>query len=273
MIRFRKNKLRASITLEASLALPLFIFFFANIMTLFNIVKVQSDLEAALHQTGSEMSLMAFDAKFGEETLMGEGSDALEDLLGAAGILYAKNAVSDYMKECKGTGCIKGGIDGVGYLRSGLFDGNDIIDIVLDYRIKPMIPVIGFKEFKTESRFYGHAFTGYDIFEGLSVSGSQEEMVFVTEHGEVFHRDAGCVHLHVKTRSIAFGELKKARNNDGKKYYPCEYCGGGIGGGAVFITDYGERYHSSVNCPGLKRKIYTIPISEALGKRPCSSCG
>ena len=102
--------------------------------------------------------------------------------------------------------------------------------------------------------------------------GSEEEMVYVTEHGEVYHRDVDCVHLKVKVSSVAMKELSHLRNNDGKIYYSCEYCGGNVGSGNVFITGYGTRYHTSVSCPGLKRKIYTIPISEAGGRRACSSC-
>ena len=59
--------LTASMTLEASIALPLFLFFFANILMLFNIIKIQCDIEAALHQTGSEMMLLAFDEKNAEQ--------------------------------------------------------------------------------------------------------------------------------------------------------------------------------------------------------------
>ena len=50
-MKCRGIRLSGSMTVEASLALPLFIFFFVNIMAMFNIVKVQSDLEAALHHT------------------------------------------------------------------------------------------------------------------------------------------------------------------------------------------------------------------------------
>ena len=74
----RKDKgvsLPASMTVEASLVLPLFIFFFANLMVMFNVIKVQSDIEAALHQVGNEIALRAFDVFFAENAA-GIGSDA-----------------------------------------------------------------------------------------------------------------------------------------------------------------------------------------------------
>ncbi len=269
----RKAKARGSITVEASLVLPLFIFFFVNVLTLFNIVKVQSDMEAALHQTGSEMSLMAFDLRLGEGLLGDSDGSAIDSLAGAAGVLFAREKIRGYLGEGIEKSCVTDGYNGISFLQSRILLGNDIIDIVMDYKVHPMIPFIGFKEFPVEARYYGHAWIGYDITEGFGSEENEEEMVYVTETGEVYHRDTDCVHLRIKPRSVDFSELKKLRNNDRKKYYPCEYCGGKVGAGNVFVTDYGEKYHSSLNCPGLKRKIYTIPISEVGGRRPCSRCG
>lgn len=273
-MKSRKKGFRGSMTVEASMALPLFIFFFVNIMTLFNIMKVQVDIEAALHQTGSELAFRAFDLRFGKERLSGESdSDALDAIAGAGGLVYAREEIRNYLGEGIDKSCITGGFDGISFLQSQVLLGNDIIDLVMDYKVHPMIPVIGFKEIPVEGRFYGHAWTGYDISMGLVTEGSEEEMVYVTENGEVYHRDVDCMHLKVKVESVDKKDLSHLRNRDGKIYYACEYCGGNVGAGNVFITGFGTRYHTSVSCPGLKRKIYTIPISEAAGKRPCSSCG
>ncbi len=269
----RKTGLMASITVEASIALPLFIFFFVNIMVVFNIVKVQSDMEAALHQTGSEMSLMAFDLRFGEGLLGDYEGSVLDMIGGAGGVLYAKEVIRDYLGEGIEKSCVKGGYNGVSFINSRVLLGNDYIDLVMDYEVKPMIPLIGFREFPVEARYFGHAWTGYDITAGFGVRDEEEEMVYVTERGEVYHRNIDCEHLHLKVKSVDKNELKTQRNKDRKKYYPCEYCGEDVGAGNVFITGYGERYHSRIDCLALKRKIYTIPISEVGGRRPCSSCG
>ncbi len=273
-MRNREKSFCGSMTVEASMVLPLFIFFFVNIMTLFNILKVQVDIEAALHQTGSELTLLAYDLRFGKEKLKGDDDSGVVDAIaGAGGIVYARSKIQQYLGEGIDKSCISGGFNGISFLQSQVLMGNDIIDLVMDYKVHPMIPVIGFKEIPVEGRFYGHAWTGYDISMGLVTEGTEEEMVYVTENGEVYHRDVDCVHLKIKVESVDKKDLSHLRNSDGKIYYACEYCGGNVGAGNVFITSFGTRYHTSVSCPGLKRKIYTIPISEAAGKRPCSSCG
>ena len=271
-----KTRAKASITVEASLALPLFIFFFANILSLFNIVKVQSDMEAALHQAGSDISLMAFDLRFGEETIgMSEdgGKTGVDTIAGAGGIALARSKIMDYLGDGINNSCVSGGYDGVSFIESNILLFGDNIDIVMDYKVKPLIPVIGFSEIPVEARYFGHAWTGYDIEDGLNTGDICEEMVYVTEYGEVYHRDIDCRYLRPGIESVNMSQLDTLRNKDGAKYYPCEYCGQNIGAGNVFITGYGERYHSLVNCPGLKRTIYTVPISEVGGRGPCSSCG
>jgi hypothetical protein len=265
----------ASMTVEASLVLPLFIFFFVNIMTLFNIVKVQCDLEAALHQTGNELTIRAFDFRFGEDIVAetGEEGTVVDAIAGAAGVVYASGKVREYLGPGIDQSCVTDGGNGISFWRSRVLLGNDLVDLVADYKVHPLVPVIGFQDFEVESRYYGHAWTGYDLAGGFASDELQEEMVFVTENGEVYHRDINCKHLHLSTGSVAFNQIPSLRNNDGSKYYACEYCGEGIGGGSVFITNYGNRYHSTVNCTALKRKIYTIPLSEVGGRGPCSSCG
>ncbi len=268
----KEVSLTASITVEASIALPLFIFFFVNIMTMFNILKMQCDIEAALHQTGNEVALYAYDERCAEG-LVGLEDSGIETLTGALSVFYIKSQVENYLGDEIDKSCVTGGAAGLSYINSRVMTGNDIIDIVVDYKVHPLISMIGFKDFPVESRYYGHAWTGYDISGAGEVNQDEEEMVYITEYGEVYHRDINCKHLKLNVRTIAYEALSSARNNDGAKYYPCEYCGNGIAGGNVFITDYGNRYHSSVNCAGLKRKIYTIPISEVNGRPPCSACG
>ena len=260
--------LSASMTLEASIALPLFIFFFVNIIGAIEIIRVQSEMEAVLHQVGNEVTIKAYDIREGED-LIGTGGGILE-----TGALsgYAIYQVKSELEERLAHNAVMDGVGGVNMLSSRIMTSGDIVDIVVDYRVHPIIPLIGFKDFMVESRYYGHAWTGYDISGAGDCEEIQEEMVFVTEYGEVYHRDVGCKYLKPKVRSVPYSQLETVRNRDRKIYYCCEYCAEGVAGGDVFITDYGERYHTSVSCPGLKRKIYTVPISEVGGRGPCSGC-
>ncbi|MDE6937540.1 MAG: pilus assembly protein, partial [Lachnospiraceae bacterium] len=99
-----------------------------------------------------------------------------------------------------------------------------------------------------------------------------EETVYITETGLVYHRDYHCTHLELSIRMVSSAELESLRNNSGGRYYPCGQCVR-LGKNGVYITNTGDRYHSSLSCSGLKRTIYAVPVSEAVGRRACSRCG
>ena len=262
----------ASMTLEASIALPLFIFFFVNIIAAIDIVRVQSEMEGVLHQVGNEVALLAYDLREGEDVISPE-DDSFGIVETGALSSFAYFKIKRELDEKLNNSRVVDEITVTNMLSSKVMSGDDIIDIVIDYRVHPIIPMIGFKSFMVESRYYGHAWTGYDVSKGSASGENAEEMVYVTEHGSVYHRDIGCKYLNPSVRSVPFEQIDKLRNKDRSKYYPCRDCGKGTAGGNVFITDYGERYHTRIDCPGIKRKIYTIPISEVGGKAPCSGCG
>lgn len=40
----------------------------------------------------------------------------------------------------------------------------------------------------------------------------------------------------------------------------------------LYITETGNKYHSSLDCSGLKRHIDAVPITEVGGMGACSKC-
>ena len=249
------------------MVLPLFIFFFINILGAFDILKLQCDFEAALHHTGSSMMENIGAMKLAP---VDEIPDAAEKI---ATTVYAKHKAKSYLgEEYLDSSPIVGGSDGISFAESALSSDGDVIDIIATYKVHPRFGIAGFTDFGVESRFYGHAFTGYEPDSEVKTEGEEsEEMVYITESGTAYHKSLNCSHLRLSIRRTPRGAVADLRNTDGAKYYPCEYCGH-ASGGTVFITNYGNRYHTNINCTGLKRSIRTVPISEAFGRRPCSQC-
>ena len=280
--RMHRKAAKGAVTLEAALIMPLFLYCVVNMLTLFDAVRVQSTLYAALHQAGRETGIYAFDARFGVELAEGlAGADAgsanraVQTGANVVSTAYAASRVRTYMEACGGSlRCVEGGPGGIGYLRSGLFSDGDIIDLVADYKIRPLLRVLPFTAIPSEVRYYGHAWTGYQIAgtQGQQASGQQEEQVYIARTGTVYHRDPSCTYLNPSERTVERNALATLRNDSGGKYYPCEVCGGGTGS-SVVITTYGNRYHSNPNCSALARTYRAVPLSEATAYRPCSKCG
>lgn len=271
-----------AVTVEAALIMPLFLYCVVNMLTLFDAVRVQSALYAALHQAGREIGIYAFDARFGTEMAAdvtgvngGSGNTLLQTGTNVVSTAYASARVRDYMEAYGGSlRCVEGGIGGIGYLRSGLFSDGDVIDLVADYKIRPLLRVFPFTAIPSEVRYYGHAWTGYQNSgtQGQPAAGKQEEQVYIAKTGTVFHKSASCTYLNPSARTVNRDAVHTLRNDSGGKYYPCEVCGGGSGGGVV-ITTYGDRYHANPNCSALARTFRAVPVSEASAYRPCSKCG
>ncbi len=120
-----------------------------------------------------------------------------------------------------------------------------------------------------------HAWTGkeWDVFEDGS-GQEDEEMVYVTEKGTVFHRNPGCSYLSLSVNRVGSASIKFMTNSRGEHYSACEICcAGQAPGGSVYITASGNRYHNLENCSGLKRTVRMVKLSQAKGMSPCGRCG
>ena len=97
--------------------------------------------------------------------------------------------------------------------------------------------------------------------------------VYVTQYGEVYHTDPGCIYLNPQIRAVPASEIGNYRSGNGAMYYPCECCKPG-GNGIVYITKEGIRYHSDRNCSGLVRHVSKVETDVAKDSyRPCPICG
>ena len=119
-----------------------------------------------------------------------------------------------------------------------------------------------------------HAWTGKS-YEGFADSAAEEEeMVYVTESGGVYHRNPGCSYLNLSVSQVGGSRISSMRNSYGEKYAACEICSQNQKpGGTVYITKNGNRYHNLASCSGLKRNVRMVKISEAGTDRACSRCG
>ena len=277
MKAFLRRQLRAAVTLEAALVLPVFLYVFVNLLTLFEALYVQTAVEAALHRAGRELGQMAFDVSFGEDILSQAGTETFTD--GSAGTVltaaYGGARAKAYLEEAKvNLRCVRGGAGGISFYRSALSSGDGVIDLVASYEVQPLLRLMSFTAFPAEARYYGHAWTGYRVPGTSEEQAQEEETVFVTEKGSVYHRDSGCTYLRPSVRNVGASDVTGLRSANGAIYYRCESCGG-ASAATYYVTDYGNRYHTDANCKKIFHNVLSVPLSEAVaqGKPPCSKCG
>lgn len=266
LIIFRR---KGSMTLEAAFVLPFFLFAVINVLFAVSMIGTQSRINAALHQTGNKM---AFSGYVYERTAGGVLPDSLAGV--ALTGLYARGQILEYVgRNYLEQSCVVGGAGGVSLMGSSVMEEGDIIDLQVSYRVKPFAELMGFPGFTMRQRYYGKAWTGYDVTRSVSDPQEEDPMVYLTKAGTVYHRDRNCTYLNPSVEMVSADAVADRRNPSGGKYHPCELCDGQLAGGQVYITSQGNRYHSRIQCSGLKRTIYTVPLSEAAGKGACSKCG
>ena len=261
------ERLRASMTVEAAFVLPFFLFAFLNIISILEIYRLQSNMSAAMHMTAKEMAVCAYEYK-----ALSDGDTGKAESLGLTHV-YAANRVKNILgKKYLEHSPIKGGASQIGWYWSSVLEEDDCIDLISAYTIKPPVAVVGFGEFKMYNRTFTRAWTGYDHAAAALNGSADEEIVFITPDGTVYHRSRACTYLKLSIVPVDMSFLEHERNEGGAKYYPCEECGG-TQKSTVYITDYGTRYHSSLQCSKLKRTILAVPISQVGGRGACGKCG
>lgn len=251
--------LKGSMALEGCLVLPLFLFFMATLLYGIEMVRFQSDVYEAVHQTGSAICFYAYTEEYGKT---GSGNDtgmAQEEIkrrLGEQNLPFL---------------CVEGGEGGMRIDTREAGEGN--LEIRIAYRMKPFIWRLPVGNITINDRYYGHGFVGYTGGDGPG-SWKEEAYVYITPFGTRYHLTEGCRYLRVQIQAVMGEELSEIRNGSGGKYYPCGECGPD-GKGLVYLTEWGDRYHGRSDCPSIKRTVYIVTLSEAEaeGRSVCRSCG
>lgn len=261
---------RAGMAVEASLILPFFLFFIMNILFALDMLRLHGNLAAALHQTGNQMAFAGYAYKNMEE----KGIALPEEV---SSVIMSEGYVRGRVIDILGAGylnhtCLSSGTAGLHFVKSSVMKDGDRINLVASYKVRPFIRVLGFPEFSMENRYYGRAWTGYDVTYGMGDDEGEERMVFIAETGSVYHMERSCTYLCPSVGMISTVDKNDVRNKNGAKYYACERCGGDGLQAALYITEDGRRYHNTLRCSGLKRTIYTIRLSEAGDKMACTKC-
>lgn len=250
--RTKKISWNGSITIEAALVIPLFFLAVVSLYYMMEVMAVRTSIRNGMQYAGKKAAEQAYTNKI----LMPGNLE--RDIVEAVGTERLERSI------------VKGGSGGIHCEQSRMSARTGILDLHVSYQVFLPIPAFHSAAVPMEESCRMKGWSGY---ERTGFHETDEDTVYITENGMVYHRDYHCTYLDLSIRVVSGKEVEELRNKSDGKYYPCEHCGGKGPVGEVYITDYGDRYHSSVNCSGLKRTIYAVPLSEAVGKGACSKCG
>ena len=125
-----------SMTLEAALAVPLFVFFVMNLLFIFEAVRLQSGLQAALQQAGEQVCEAAYYTRFAPGAGEGSGGGSEEANSGTAmSLLVSETYVRNKVTSCLGESfwkhsCVVGGKAGLSFAQSKIMTEADRVTAV-----------------------------------------------------------------------------------------------------------------------------------------------
>lgn len=240
---------RGSMTVEAALVLPIFLFAMLLFSFLGILIRNQDEVQWALTRVAREASV-----EYGASE-----SEMMKNTL------YYQTKLRAYL----GTK-----VPSAHLLESRLMRENDEIDLIVNYQMELPFRVIKIGRCHFRQRVHTRAFTGVE--HRGDAGGGTDCIVYVTPTGRVYHKNKNCTYLRLSVSQVKFEDLESLRNGGGGIYKSCERCARDTEvprTAKVWITNFGDRYHTSRSCSGIKRNIEEISLSEAGGRIPCSKCG
>lgn len=241
--------LKASYSVEAAVIVPLVVGFWMCIMLFFRILQIQTEVTQALDYAGRMTAVESSEV---------ESENAL--LISAKGFFLSEIRNYDLIEKY-----VYGGKPGISILQSDM--SGDHIELVAKYKIKFPINFFNIGIISLEQHGYHRKWTGKQL------TSSEDEYVYYTDTGEVYHLTSTCNYLDLSIHTANYSQIETLRNRSNHRYSACSCAVANISANStVYITDYGIRYHSNLHCSGLKRTIHMVRRSEVGNRRLCSKC-
>lgn len=244
--------LRGTITLEASIAAVIFFFGILCLIGCFEIMEIQIKMKSALHAVAKEVAVQVCT---NPQIPISEMEQRIVEIIG---------------KEELERSLIVGGQQGIDCSNSKKYWDTTIMELSVKYRVEIPVLMFGIPVMSKEEVVRVKGWTGYEE----KTEGTEETiMVYVTDYGGVYHKDRECAYLDLSVKMSTKEQIKEIRSQNGTKYKKCSYCEKTEKDvQSVYITDYGEKYHFTLDCKGLKRTVYSTPLSSVEGMGGCSKC-
>ena len=248
---FYRHSLCGSMTVEASLVLPLVFYVWIACVAWTSIVNVHTTMQHTLGEIAVEAAIAS-----------GSNEEIVRNTSGLNA--WIRSLCLDDLE--------KGGIERVydfDFSKSEILGNDSGILLNVRYRVKLLEGILPIPSLRLSNQVYTRGWTGGESKKEHSDFGMNAgESVYVSEYGHVYHTDRMCSHIHL---TIYMVEESQTSN-----YIPCDKCSGSgtYRGQTFYITESGEHYHTRLGCSGLKRQVDYLPMTEVstMGYRPCSRC-
>ena len=252
----------ASMAVEAAFTIPIFVFAVSALISIIIIAGVQMRVRQVLYESIRSASSVPY--TLGRDA----GSLTAATVKGASFATVQGYFFRNIGKYSGTTKMIEGGGGGVRLSADLLNSETARIHISAGYKAKVPIAFFTGGSVNVTQNAEGYAWLGDDFMNAYT----QEKMVYITPHGSVYHEDINCTYLKPRVSGVAYSSVSGLRNSGGEKYRECEACTlrAVVVPATVYVTSYGNRFHTNPNCVKIKHEVITVPLSQVGGRRKCA---
>ncbi|MDO4978347.1 MAG: pilus assembly protein [Eubacteriales bacterium] len=249
-----------SATVEAALVFPIFLCAICSLCVIGQFMMSESAIYHATAQTSRVY------AKQQSVAQMKKGEHYTSKLAELGGIVEGNILLRGYLDEKDvSSSWIAGGKTGV--IVAGKKDSH-YATLESNYVMKVPVPFFQWILLPRKVTVRRRLFTGY-FDKNSSGGGSGGQSVFVAKTGTVYHTHLDCYHIMITIKD----QKQLSEIMTSSKYKKCKKCmANGSSPSAVYITQDGDCYHSSLECSGLKREISLVNKDDVSDMRICTEC-
>lgn len=265
-------RLAGSLTAEAALALPLFLFAMVILMMPMRLMNENRKIQAELEAVCAEISQFAGFMQAVPQDVPDHGESILPPELAGnvtkAGFrIYAEGKLRSRIDTKKAGQLSLAG--------SAILEDGETVDLILHYQMYLPFSVFRMKGVAMTVRSCRRAWIGKEGSSGGGSTGEEagDELVYIGKSSIRYHRNRECHYIYNDITAVPYDTVTDIRNSEGKRYRPCARCGDSAHtGGSVYIMPGGENYHGDRNCSSIVAYVRAVPLSEVVHLGPCSYC-
>lgn len=259
---FLKEKAPASITVEAAVSLPLFVFFSVALLMPMEWLNRQRQVHTAMESLGESWSQYLYALEEGGNGEEREYEALLSDM--AAG-LWLKGKLSKYAEN-------------VVIKRAEVPDASGYI--YMEAEFKEEIPFFSgpgsgvlMKTAVKRRSWIGLNGKLKEKGTGSGEEESEDTVVYVGASMGRYHWYRDCHYISNQYEAVPFDQIMNRKNSFGSRYTACARCAKrGDSAETVYVTGGGEHYHLDKSCTAMVSYVRSLPLDEAGHLGACSYC-
>jgi len=235
---------QGSLSVEAAFSAPFFMLALLCMLFIFEMVYSETVMRTVFLSSAKQLSIEAY----------------ISTTLPATRLEYR---IKDELAEKRSRETLIVKVDSIDCSNSYCHGDSSIMELSLRYLVKIPIAVFDIPLVAREEKLRVKGWTGY---EGSGLQVGEEDTVYITDTGMVYHSTLACNYLDLSIQMVTLSEAKE-------RFDLCSLCKeSGRETVYAYITSYGTVYHNSLNCSGLTRSVYAVKKSEIHGRGGCSKC-